>query len=117
MARPAPSKKNGHLTVEERRLAELEEQNRRRVKELEDKLSELPRRIEEQKRKQVELKKLKAMAATTALPRTGRYPGTILDMGRRPTTRKRDRDAARLKFLLLCVVLASLLLLLWRSLP
>jgi hypothetical protein len=105
--------------LEEIRLHELE--LKKKEEEMQRRVAELPRQIEEQERKQREMIRMRAVAtATTAdcfsRPRDKRYAA-----GRNSTTPRRrtrpEERAARIQFILLCLVLSGFLFLLCKSLP
>jgi len=83
-------------------------------------IEEAPKRKQELQRRQEKERKLKAqtMSARHDVPgvlqddRFGRAP-----MRPRRRTLKKEQRAAQMRFLLLCVVLLSILILLWRALP
>lgn len=111
--RKTPSFKQGStITAEQKKLLQQQEQLRRKEE-------ELKRLLEKKKKEEKEnLVKLRAEAATRT------YPGA------RPVDRQRDtrglvskrtmraeQRAARVKFLILCLILATVAILLWRNMP
>ena len=106
----------------EREMAELtrqaEEAERRAAQKMRE-MEDLPRKIAARERKEQEMIALRAIATVTddvfGRPRDKRH-APLRASGPRRMTRK-DQSAARMQLLMLGVVLAVLLILLWRSLP
>ena len=106
----------------EREIAELtrktEEAERLAAQKMRE-MEELPQKIEARKRKQQEMIRIRAIATATddvfGRPRDKRH-APLRRSGATRMTRK-DQSAARMQLLLLGLVLAVLLILLWRSLP
>jgi septal ring factor EnvC (AmiA/AmiB activator) len=117
MARPL-SNRHPKLTAEERRLIREQEDLKRREAQLQRELKTLPARIEERKSRERELAKLRSMAAAPAIslggargPRAGRSSAK----GRRLPVR--ELQNARIKSLVLILILATFVILLWRAIP
>ena len=109
------------LQQEAEKIRLLEEKIRRQEEAARLKLENLPKKIAERQRKQQELLRLQLVSAPTRADglsklRDKRHP---LRQQRSVPGGKRiaERRAARMQFILLCVVLGIILLLLWRSLP
>lgn len=113
---PKPTR-SPRLTAEERRLQQQEEEIRRRTEELTHKLKTLPAELRETKARERKLQELRARTSAPAISLGGaRRPRAHTE--RRPgRTPARERQNARIKSVVLCLILLSLLLLLWRSLP
>lgn len=113
---PKPTR-SSRLTAEEKRLLQQEEEIRRRTEELNMRLKTLPAEIRETRDRERKLKELRARTSAPAISLgSARRPGAHSE--RRPVrTPARERQNARLKAIVLCLILLSLLLLLWRSLP
>ncbi len=117
MPRPQPSRPS-KLTAEERRLAKQQEELRRREEELQRTLKMIPAKLEERKAREKKLAKLRAEASAPAISLAG---GRSLRSGRTSTkprrTPARELQNARIKFLVLCLIFASLVILLLKQLP
>lgn len=104
----------------EREMAELarqaEEAERMAAKKMRD-LEELPKKIAERQRKQQEMIHMRAVLTATddvfGRPRDKRH-APLRRSGPKRMTRPEQR-AARMQFLMLCVVLGVILILLWKS--
>ena len=116
MARP--SARSNKLTAEEIRLQKEAEALRRKAQELEGQLRMLPAQIREKRSKEKEQAMLRARTASPAVSLNGTH-GTrsAKSNGRRRPLPARELQNARIKFLVLCLILATIGLLLWRSLP
>lgn len=105
--------------VEEIRL--LEEKIRQKEEMARRKLEDLPKQIAARQRQQQEMLRLHLVSAPSRADglsklRDKRHP--LRQKMRVPGGRRiAERRAARMQFILLCVVLGIILLLLWRSLP
>ena len=117
MPRPSPSRSR-KLTAEEIRLQKASEELSRQEQKLQEKLRVLPAEIQAKRQREKELSKLRAETAAPAISLNG-VRGTR--NGRLPNRRRplptRDLQNARIKFLVLCLILATIGLLLWRSIP
>lgn len=106
------------LTAEERRLQKEAEELRRKQQELEKHLRSLPARIEAKKSRERELARLRAETASPAISLSG---NRSLRGGRQPARRAhlpaRELHNARIKFIVLCLILAMIVILLWRAIP
>jgi hypothetical protein len=95
---------------------QAQEAERMAAKKMRD-LEELPRKIAEIQRKQREMIHMRAVLTATddvfGRPRDKRH-APLRRSGPKRMTRK-DQSAARMQFLMLCVVLGVILVLLWRS--
>ncbi|MDX2079670.1 MAG: hypothetical protein SFU53_02710 [Terrimicrobiaceae bacterium] len=116
MARPTRPTK---LTAQERLLQQQEEELRRREQELQRKLKQIPAQLEEKRRRERELVRQRVAASTPAISlggaRATRSSRAQASRGRRlPAS---ELQTARIKFIVLCVILATLVILLWRSIP
>ena len=119
-ARPLDTDRQ-RLRDEEEKIRLLEEKIRHQEEAARRKLENLPKELEARKRRQQELHRLHLVSAPTRADglsklRDKRHPlrqKTTASGGKRMA----ERRAARLQFILLCVVLGVILLLLWKSLP
>lgn len=115
---PRPISRPSKLTAEERRLREQQEELRRREAELQRALKTLPAKIEERKAKEKRLAVMQAQTAAPAISLGAPRPRAATRAGARPRrTPARELHTARTKFIVLCLILVSLVILLWRSIP
>ena len=117
MARlPARSNK---LTAEEIRLQKEAEALLRKKQELERQLISLPAQLQAKRTKEKQAAKLRAEMASPAISLNGvrGARGSKSNGGRHRPLPVRELQNARIKFLVLCLILATIGLLLWRSLP
>lgn len=109
---PRPTK----LTAEERRLERQADELRRKEKELERQLHALPAKMEARRSRERELARLRAETSSPAISLNG-----VRSRGRQPAKRRplpaRELHNARIKFLVLCLILATIVILLWRAIP
>jgi len=107
------------LSAEEQRLSKEQQATRLRMEQLEKELRSYPKQIEQKKARERELVKMRAEAAAPAISlggaRVGR--GSHLPASKRKKLPAREFNTARIKFLGLCLILATILLMLWRSIP
>ena len=116
MARP-PARSN-KLTAEEIRLQKEAEALRRQEQELERQLRMLPAQLQAKRTKEKQVAKLRAEMASPAISLNGvRGARSSKSNGKRRPLPARELQNARIKFLVLCLILATIGLLLWRSLP
>lgn len=109
------------LHDEEEKIRLLEEKIRQQGEAARRKLENLPKELEARQRRQQELVRLHLVSAPTRADglsklRDKRHPvrqQKVASGGKRMA----ERRAARIQFILLCVVLGIVLLLLWKSLP
>ncbi|MEI8309903.1 MAG: hypothetical protein WCH98_04015 [Verrucomicrobiota bacterium] len=117
MARPSPARSN-KLTAEEIRLQKAADALRRKEQELEQELRMLPARLQAKRTKEKQMAKLRAEAASPAISLNGtRGARSAKSNGKRRPLPHRELQNAKIKFLVLCLILATIGLLLWRSLP
>lgn len=117
MARPSPARPN-KLTAEERQLQKAAEELRRKEQELQRQLRTLPAQMEARRTREKELAKLRAHTASPAISLNGtRGPRHAKSNGKRRPLPARELQNARIKFLVLCLILATIGILLWRALP
>jgi len=117
MPRFSPSR-SPRLTAEERRLQKEAEELRRKEQELEKRLRALPARMEAKRSRERELARLRAETSPPSISlngvrgsRAGRHPS------RHAPLPARELQNARIKFLVLCLILATIVILLWRAIP
>ena len=117
MARLSPARSN-KLTAEELRLQRAADELRRKEQELERQLRTLPAQIEARKSKEKELAKLRAHTASPAISLNGTRRGrSSKTSAKRRHLPARELQNARIKFLVLCLILVTIGILLWRQLP
>jgi hypothetical protein len=104
------------VTSEERRLIKEQREILRRKQELEKKLHVLPKQIEAQKKKE---QKLRVETSGSVIS----FGGARSAHSARSQSRKkiphpaRELQSARIKFLVLCLILATIVIMLWRVIP
>jgi hypothetical protein len=107
------------LTAEEQRLSKEQQATLRRMEQLEKELQAYPKQVEEKKARNRERVKMQAEMAAPALS----LGGARLARGNYQPARKlktlpaREFNSARIKFLGLCLILATIIFMLWRSIP
>jgi len=117
MARPRPFHSD-KISAEESRLRKQQEVLQRKEEELKLKLRALPAQMQAQKKRDVELAKLRAAVAPEAISlgsaarSRSRSKSTV-----KRRTRVGEIQSARIKFLVLCLILATFVILLWRTIP
>lgn len=117
MARPSPARSN-RLTAEEIRLQKAADELRRKEQELERQLRILPAQLQAKRTKEKQQAKLRAELAAPAISLNGaRGARNAKSNGKRRPLPARELQNARIKFLVLCLILATIGILLWRSLP
>ncbi|MFA7345297.1 MAG: hypothetical protein WC003_13415 [Terrimicrobiaceae bacterium] len=117
MARPSPARSN-RLTVEEVRLQKEADALRRKEQELEQQLRRLPAQLQAKRTKERERAKLRAKMASPAISLNGAHSGrSAKPNGKRRPLPLRELQNAKIKFLVLCLILATIGILLWRSIP
>jgi hypothetical protein len=117
MARPSPVRSN-KLSAEEIRLQKAAEALRRKEQELERQLRTLPAQLQAKRTKEKQQAKLRAEMASPAISLSGvRGARSSKSQGRRRPLPVRELQNAKIKFLVLCLILATIALLLWRSMP
>lgn len=117
MARPSPTRSN-KLTAEEIRLQKAADELRRKEQELQNQLRILPAQLKAKRTKERELAKLRAEMASPAISLNGvRGARNGKSGSRRRPLPVRELQNARIKFLVLCLILATIGILLWRSIP
>jgi hypothetical protein len=99
------------VTDEQRRLDKEQLELKKREAELTRMLVKIPKQIEKKKKLEVEIA---APAISLGAARTHRGTQPV----RRGKTRlSKDLNAARVKFLVLCLILLSIVVMLWRAIP
>ena len=114
---PRPPSRPTRLTAEERRLLKEQEDLKRREAELERQLRTIPARIEQRKQLERERTRIQAQIAAPAISLKGRNARSSRNDGRPRGLPGRELQNAKAKFLVLCLILATLMILLWRSIP
>ena len=117
MARPAPARST-KLTAEERQLQRKAEELRRQEQELERQLRMLPAKMEARRTRDRELARIRAHTASPAISLNGaRGPRVGRPAGKPRPLPARERHNAQIKFFVLCLILAMIVILLWRQIP
>ena len=113
-----PSARPSKLTAEERRLQREAEELRRKEQELERQLRMLPAKIEAQRSREQRLVKMRAHTAAPAISLDGTRGSRNSKSGsRRKPLPTRELQNAKIKFFVLLLILATIAMLLWRSIP
>jgi hypothetical protein len=107
------------LTAEEQRLSKEQQATLRRMEELEKELQAYPKQIEEKKARNRERIKMQAEMAAPALSLGGARSarGNYQPARKLKKLPAREFNSARIKFLGLCLILATIIFMLWRSIP
>lgn len=116
MARPSRVH-SSKLEAENRRLLKEQEELLGKKEALEEQLRALPAQIKQRRTRERESAKFRAQTAPTISPDGMRGSrGKKFAANRRPLP-ARELTNSKTKFLVLCIILAALLILLWRSIP
>jgi septal ring factor EnvC (AmiA/AmiB activator) len=116
MARPIPARSK--LSAEERTLQRAAEELRRKEQDLERQLRMLPAKMEARRTREKELARIQARTSSPAISLNGaRGPRSLKQTGKRRPLPVRELQNARIKFLVLCLILATIVILLWRAIP
>ena len=116
MARP-PARSN-KLTAEEMRLQKTADELRRKEQELERQLRMLPAQLQAKRTKEKELARHRVEMTSPAISLNGtRGVRNSKSKGKSRPLPARELKNDQIKFLVLCLILATIGLLLWRSLP
>ncbi len=107
---PPPSK----VTAEERRLERERIELLKKEAELKRQLKNLPKQIEQKRAKEERIHTLRNVAATTMDLRGSR---TVPSADRRRKTPKRELNSAKVRFMVLLMILLTILVMLWRAVP
>lgn len=118
MRKKKSSHKSNKLSVEQEALLRQEKELRRKEALLKRRLRKLPAMMEERQRRQ----KVHPYAKTihTTLAGTHQLPGFFRERRTHQLRRglpMKEKRAAKIKFVILVLILTSLLILIWRSLP
>jgi hypothetical protein len=108
------------LTAEEQRLSKEQQVTLRRMEQLEKELQAYPKQIEEKRARNRERVKMQAEMAAPALSLGGARlaRGNNYQAARKQKKLPaREFNSARIKFLGLCLILATIIFMLWRSIP
>jgi hypothetical protein len=107
------------LSAEEQRLSKEQQATRLRMEQLEKELRAYPKQIEQKKARERELVKMRADAAVRAISLGGAriVRGNQIPSGKRKKLPAREFNGARIKFLGLCLILVTIIFMLWRSIP
>lgn len=117
MPRPS-SPRSTKLTAEELRLQRASEELRRKEEELVRQLKMLPAQLQAKRTKERAQAKLRAEMASPAISLNGvRGARGAKSSGKRRPLPARELQNARIKFVVLCLILATIGILLWRQLP
>ncbi len=107
------------LTAEEQRLSKEQQATLLRMEQLEKELQAYPKQIEEKKARNRERIKMQAEMAAPALSLGGARSarGNYQPARKLKKLPAREFNSARIKFLGLCLILATIIFMLWRSIP
>ncbi len=115
------SNSDNPVSAEKRRLAEAQNDILRKQRELEQMLKDAPAKIQKQRRKTRDYVRINVSApASAAIPPGGlrdRFSGDADSVGRRRKPRRSERTVARIQFLILCLILFTIVFLIWRTIP
>lgn len=120
-SRSSRSAKDDAVSLEQQKLAEMQNDILRKQRELERVLKEAPAKIQKQRKRTREYVKLHVNApAAAAVPPGGlrdRFSSDVDTGARRRKPRRSERTVARVQFLVLCLILFTIVLLIWQSIP
>jgi len=117
MSRQFPARSN-KLSAEERRLQRETEELRRKELDLEHQLRILPAKMEARKTRERELARIRAHTSSPAISLNGtRGARSPKPTGKRRPLPVRELHNAQIKALVLCLILATIGILLWRAFP
>lgn len=117
MPRLSPARPS-KLTAEELRLQKEADALHRKELELQQQLKRLPAQIEAKRSREREILKQRAITSSPAISLNGlRGTRGAKPGGKRRPLPAREYHNARIKFIVLCLILATIGLLLWRALP
>ncbi|MEI6278227.1 MAG: hypothetical protein WCQ16_02440 [Verrucomicrobiae bacterium] len=117
MARPSPVH-SSKLSAEERTLQREAAELRRKEQDLERQLRMLPAKMEARRTREKELARLRAQTSPQAISLNGtRGPRSLKQNGKPRPLSMRELHNARIKSLVLFLILATIVLLLWRAIP
>jgi len=109
------------VLAEQQRLKEAENEILRKQRELERLLKEAPAKIEKQRVRNRDFVRINVTApATAAIPPGGlrdRFSGESNSVNRRRKPRRSEQVLARVQFLVLCLILLTIVFLIWRTIP
>lgn len=109
------------VQAEQQRLKEAENEILRKQRELERVLKEAPARIQKQRERTREFVRINVSApASTVVPPGGlrdRFSGDTNSTGRRRKPRRSEQMLAKVQFLVLCLILLTIVFLIWRTIP
>jgi len=122
MPKPRTTKTSSAIERERRRLEEEQAQLRLAQEQLGKLIETAPRKREKIKRLERERVMKVAVESTRhrgaiPVPSHPRYGDTSTTRSKRSLTLKKDRRLMQMKFIALCIILGTILLLLWRTLP
>jgi Flp pilus assembly protein TadB len=107
-------RESGGVSTAHRELLEKQREIERKKKELEKTLQKVPEKMQKMKERQRRISR-SDVVTTAPLARAGMGRASVRG-GRGFEIRKSERDA-RVKFLILCLILATLLFLVWSIIP
>lgn len=107
------------FSAEEERLSKEQKATRLRMEQLEKELQAYPRQIEANKARHREMVKMRATLAAPAISLRGDRVGrnSYQKAQKLKKLPARELNSARIKFLGLCLILATIIFMLWRSIP
>jgi len=106
------------VSAEERRLDKEQQELQRRSEELQKTLRAIPKEIEAKKAKDLARKKLEVSAIAPAISLGGARSARSAHIPRKSKPLPaREFNSARIKFLILCLILTTIVVMLWRAIP
>lgn len=106
------------VSEEQRRLEKQHEDLLRRERELKKALVTIPKQIQKKKEKERKTQTLHVDGTTQSIPIGSlRLSRSVAPSRKTRSLPARELQNARIRFLLLCIVLASVVVMLWRAIP
>ena len=105
------------VSTEQRRLEKEHEDLLRRERELKKALVTIPKQIQKKKEKERKTQTLHVAGTAQSIPFGSRISRPVAPSRKTRSLPARELQNARIRFLLLCIVLASVVIMLWRAIP
>lgn len=105
------------VSTEQRRLEKEHEDVLRRQRELNKALVTIPKQIQKKKEKERKTQTLQVQGTAQSIPFGSRISRPVAPSRKTRSLPARELQNARIRFLLLCIVLASVVIMLWRAIP
>ena len=105
------------VSTEQRRLEKEHEDLLRRERELKKALVTIPKQIQKKKEKERKMQTLHVAGTAQSIPFGSRISRPVAPSRKTRSLPARELQNARIRFLLLCIVLASVVIMLWRAIP